>query len=34
MWIQKEVVIKNKSRGFHLITEEIIKELPELKKSI
>ena len=32
MWIQKEVIIKNKSRGFHLITEEIIKELPELKK--
>ena len=32
MWMQKEVIIKNKSRGFHLITEEIIKELPELKK--
>ena len=32
MWIQKEIIIKNKSRGFHLITDEIIKKLPELKK--
>ena len=32
MWTQKELIIKNKSRGFHLITDEIIKKLPELKK--
>ena len=32
MWAQKEIIIKNKSRGFHLITEEILKKLPELKK--
>ena len=32
MWTQKEIIIKNKSRGFHLITDEIIKKLPELKK--
>ena len=32
MWTQKEIIIKNKSRGFHLITDEIIKRLPELKK--
>ena len=32
MWTQKEIIIKNKSRGFHLITNEIIKKLPELKK--
>ena len=32
MWKQKEIIIKNKSRGFHLITDEIIKKLPELKK--
>ena len=32
MWTQKEIIIKNKSRGFHLITNEILKKLPELKK--
>ena len=32
MWTQKEIIIKNKSRGFHLITDEILKNLPELKK--
>ena len=32
MWTQKEIIIKNRSRGFHLITDEIIKKLPELKK--
>ena len=32
MWIQKEIIIKNKSRGFHLITKEITKELSKLKK--
>ena len=32
MWTQKEIIIKNKSRRFHLITDEIIKKLPELKK--
>lgn len=30
MWLQKEVEISAKSRGFHLITEEILKHLPEL----
>ena len=32
MWTQKEIIIKNKSRGFHLTTDKIIKKLPELKK--
>ena len=32
MWTQKEIIIKNKSRGFHLITDEILKNLPEIKK--
>ena len=31
MWIQKEIIIENKPRGFHLITDKILKELPELK---
>lgn len=32
MWLQKEISIKAKNRGFHLITEQIIKQLPELKQ--
>ena len=31
MWEQKEIIIKNKNRGFHLITNDIIQNLPELK---
>lgn len=30
MWIQKEVCLKPRTRGFHLITSEIIQQLPEL----
>ena len=32
MWFQKEISLKARVRGFHLITEEILKQLPELKK--
>lgn len=32
MWEQKEIIIQNKNRGFHLITNEIIQNIPELKK--
>ena len=32
MWIQKEFTLSAKSRGFHLITDEIITALPELKR--
>ncbi len=31
MWFQKEIIIKNKNRGFHLITEEIIQNFAEIK---
>ena len=31
MWIQKEITIKAKSRGFHLITDELLAQLPELR---
>lgn len=31
MWLQKEIHLKARSRGFHLITNEIIDELPALK---
>ena len=31
MWIQKEITLKPKSRGFHLITTEIVNQLEELQ---
>ncbi|MDP2505691.1 secondary thiamine-phosphate synthase enzyme YjbQ [Oceanobacter sp. 3_MG-2023] len=30
MWLQKEIRLSPRSRGFHLITEEIRQQLPEL----
>lgn len=32
MWIQKELQLKARPRGFHLITDEIVRQLPELHK--
>jgi secondary thiamine-phosphate synthase enzyme len=32
MWIQKEISLKPRSRGFHLITNEIVNQMPELSK--
>jgi len=32
MWFQKEIRLKVRTRGFHLITEEILQQLPELKE--
>lgn len=32
MWFQKEIELPPKQRGFHLITEEIIAKLPEIKQ--
>ncbi|HET7833782.1 MAG TPA: secondary thiamine-phosphate synthase enzyme YjbQ [Gallionella sp.] len=31
MWIQKEIRLKPRARGFHLITDELLRELPELR---
>ena len=31
MWLQKEIRLKPRSRGFHLIGAEILAQLPELK---
>lgn len=31
MWIQKEIRLKPKARGFHLVTDELLRELPELR---
>ena len=30
MWIQREIVVKAKPRGFHLITREVLEQLPEI----
>lgn len=30
MWLQKELRLKPRPRGFHLITDEILQQLPEL----
>jgi secondary thiamine-phosphate synthase enzyme len=32
MWIQKQINIQAKRRGFHLVTNEIIQNLPEIKR--
>lgn len=31
MWLQKEISLKPRSRGFHLITDELLRELPGLR---
>lgn len=31
MWIQKEIQLKSRQRGFHLVTNEVLTQLPELK---
>jgi len=31
MWVQKEIQLPSKSRGFHLVTDEILSKLPELQ---
>ena len=32
MWIQKEFSLKSRQRGFHLVTEEVLKQLPEIRQ--
>lgn len=32
MWIQKTITLKARSRGFHLITDELLQQVPELKE--
>ncbi|MEX2478172.1 MAG: secondary thiamine-phosphate synthase enzyme YjbQ [Gracilimonas sp.] len=31
MWIQKEIKLSPKSRGYHIVTNEILREIPEIK---
>ncbi len=30
MWLQRKISLKPRSRGFHLITEEVLQQIPEL----
>ncbi len=32
MWIQKEFQLRARPRGFHIITDEILQQLPELRQ--
>jgi secondary thiamine-phosphate synthase enzyme len=32
MWLQRTIRLPAKSRGFHLVTEEVLDELPELRQ--
>ncbi|SBS34203.1 hypothetical protein MAQ5080_02805 [Marinomonas aquimarina] len=32
MWLQKEIQLSPRKRGFHLVTDEILRQLPELRK--
>lgn len=31
MWFQKEIRLSPRKRGFHLVTEEILNQLPEMR---
>lgn len=33
-WIQKQITVKAPHRGFHLITEDIINQTPELRRFV
>ena len=30
-WYQKEMTLKSRGRGFHLVTDEVVSQLPEVK---
>ena len=32
MWIQKQITIEKKQRGFHLISDQVINQIPEINK--
>ncbi|GAB1232897.1 secondary thiamine-phosphate synthase enzyme YjbQ [Ferrigenium sp. UT5] len=31
MWLQREICLQPRPRGFHLVTDELLRELPELR---
>jgi len=32
MWLQKEIRLQSRPRGFHLVTDELLRALPELRE--
>jgi secondary thiamine-phosphate synthase enzyme len=32
MWLQKEITLRSRNKGFHLITDEILSNIPEIYK--
>ncbi len=32
MWVQREITLRPRPRGFHLVTDEIVSALPELRE--
>lgn len=32
MWLQKAISLKPRSRGFHLVTDEVLRSLPEVRQ--
>ncbi len=34
MWTQKEIQLSPKKRGYHLVTDEILRQLPELSQVV
>lgn len=32
MWLQREIRLRARERGFHLVTDEIVRQLPELAR--
>jgi len=32
MWVQREFEFKQRSRGFHLVTREVLEQIPEVKQ--
>ena len=34
MWMQKNISIKSISRGFHIITDQVTNQIPEIKTRI
>lgn len=32
MWLQKTIVLKPRPRGFHLVTDELLRPLPEIRQ--
>ena len=32
MWLQREIRLRSRERGFHLVTDEIVRQLPELAR--